>query len=210
MVVAGAALVWLDGFPGTYLLALPAQLFAFAMLVRRSPPAAGEATQQAGRRRVTLLLVLLAIVALVATLSEGALEWSAIYLRLSLGFPVEMGILGILSFHAAMGVGRLISARAIGRYGRRTTLAVAGLLVAIVVPITLASSQPVVVICGLLLTAAGISVMFSVAVSFAGEGGQGGSGWMVSDVIAVGYTGFLIGPAVIGGLAELATDRRRR
>ncbi len=40
------------------------------------------------------LLVILGIVAFVATLSEGALEnWSAIYLRLSLGFPVTLGIL---------------------------------------------------------------------------------------------------------------------
>ena len=202
-----------DPFPVAYLIVPPAVLLAMALVARRgvvAAPARLPDDRPAGQTRLltTPLVFLLSAVTLVATLSEGALEtWSAIYLRLALDMPVAVGVLGVVAFHAAMGAGRLASGRVIGRFGRRATLAAAGLLVAIAMPATLAVSEPAPTIVGLLFVALGLSVMFPIGISLAGDRERGGSGAVASAVIGVGYAGFLIGPALIGGIAELASLR---
>ena len=202
-----------DPFPVAYLIVPPAVLLAMALVARRgvvAAPARLPDDRPAGQTRLltTPLVFLLSAVTLVATLSEGALEtWSAIYLRLALDMPVAVGVLGVVAFHAAMGAGRLASGRVIGRFGRRATLAAAGLLVAIAMPATLAVSEPAPTIAGLLFVALGLSVMFPIGISLAGDRERGGSGAVASAVIGVGYAGFLIGPALIGGIAELASLR---
>ncbi len=203
-----------DPFPAAYLIVPPAVAIAMATIVRRGVVAApARLPELDGNRTPTRLLTtplvfLLSAVTLVATLSEGALEtWSAIYLRLALDMPVAVGVLGVVAFHAAMGAGRLASGRVIGRFGRRATLAAAGLLVALAMPATLAVSDPAPTIVGLLFVALGLSVMFPIGISLAGDRERGGSGAVASAVIGVGYAGFLIGPALIGGIAEVASLR---
>lgn len=207
-----------DPFPAAYLIVPPAVALAMAVIVRRgvvAPPAAlaAEANDHdlrtAPRRLLaTPLVFLLSAVTLAATLSEGALEtWSAIYLRLALDLPVAVGVVGVVAFHAAMGAGRLASGRVIARFGRRATLAAGGILVAVAMPATLALSDPATTVVGLLFVATGLSVMFPIGISLAGDREQGGSGAVASAVIGVGYAGFLIGPALIGGIAELASLR---
>ncbi len=207
-----------DPFPATYLIVPPAVLLAMAVIVRRGVVAAptrhpdahadAQGRPAPARLHATPLVFLLSAVTLAATLSEGALEtWSAIYLRLALDMPVAVGVLGVVALHAAMGAGRLASGRVIGRFGRRATLAAAGLLVAVAMPATLAVSEPTTTIAGLLFVALGLSVMFPIGISLAGDRERGGSGAVASAVIGVGYAGFLIGPALIGGIAELASLR---
>nr|MBA3852094.1 MFS transporter [Chloroflexota bacterium] len=205
-----------DAFPAAYLVVQPAVMLAMALIARRgvvATPSAHPGSDDEARRLPTRLLTtplvfLLSAVTLAATLSEGALEtWSAIYLRLALAMPVAVGVLGVVAFHAAMGVGRLGSGRVIERFGRRATLAAAGLLVAVAMPLTLAMSEPVPTVVGLLFVAIGLSVMFPIGISLAGDRDRGGSGAVASAVIGVAYAGFLIGPALIGGIAELASLR---
>jgi predicted MFS family arabinose efflux permease len=202
-----------DPFPVAYLIVPPAVLLAMALVARRgvvAAPARLPDDRPAAQTRLltTPLVFLLSAVTLLATLSEGALEtWSAIYLRLALDMPVAVGVLGVVAFHAAMGAGRLASGRVIWRFGRRATLAAAGLLVAIAMPATLAVSEPATTIVGLLFVALGLAVMFPIGISLAGDREWGGSGAVASAVIGVGYAGFLIGPALIGGIAELASLR---
>lgn len=201
-----------DPFPAAYLIVPPAVAVAMALIVRRGVVAAparhpgAEASPAPARLLASPLVFLLSAVTLAATLSEGALEtWSAIYLRLALDMPVAVGVLGVVAFHTVMGVGRLASGRVIARFGRRATLAAAGTLVAVAMPVTLVMSEPAPTILGLLFVAIGLSVMFPIGVSLAGDQDRGGSGAVASAVIGVAYAGFLIGPALIGGIAELTS-----
>jgi MFS family permease len=142
-----------------------------------------------------------------ATLSEGALEsWTAIYLRLTLGFPATLGVVGVAAFHAAMVIGRLTGGRVIARIGRRRTLVAAGTLALIAMPAALATTEPGRVVIGFFLVAIGLSSLFPIAISMAGVL-HGGRGQAAATVMTLGYAGFLVGPALIGGIASVSSLR---
>lgn len=200
-------------------LIVPAGLAATALVIRASElgdqsaaaPAEGGAPASSGtpvrRRAWSFLLVALGIVAAMATLSEGALEsWTAIYLRLTLGFPATLGVAGVAAFHAAMVVGRLTGGRVVARIGRRGTLLAGGTLALVAMPLALATTEPLVVVAGFFLVAIGLSSLFPIAISMAGAL-HGGRGQAAATVMTLGYAGFLVGPALIGGLAALVSLR---
>jgi MFS family permease len=194
-------------------LIVPVALAVVMLIVRRSHVGEGGAdpvTEDEPHHRPrawSFLLVALGVVAAMATLSEGALEsWSAIYLRLTLDFPTTLGVAGVAAFHAAMVIGRLTGGRVVARIGRRQTLLVAGVLALIAMPTALATDQPIIVLAGFFFVAIGLSSLFPIAISMAGAL-HGGRGQAAATVMTLGYAGFLVGPALIGGIAALTSLR---
>lgn len=192
-----------------YLIVPPALATTVALAARSglagTAPALGTGGAAPALR--SRLLVALGIVAAMATLSEGALEsWSAIYLRLTLGFPPALGVAGVAAFHAAMLIGRLGAGAVVARAGGRGTLVAAGTLALAAMPLALATESAAVVLTGLFLVAIGLSAVFPIAVSLAGAAG-GGSGRAAASVMTIGYAGFLVGPAMIGGIAAVTSLR---
>jgi MFS family permease len=154
------------------------------------------------------LLLLLGAAAALAFIIEGAMEsWSAIYLRSALGLPAVVGASGVALFHGAMLAGRLGSLGIQGVLGRRGTLRVGGLVAAIGMVGALLTDLPLVVVIGFGVVGLAVSAAAPVALSIAGDARPGRSGQASSAVTVVGYSGFLVGPGIIGGVAEL-TDLR--
>ena len=154
-------------------------------------------------RNVPLLLV--AAIATLGLLSEGEMEhWSGIYLRQSLALPVLVGASGVAVFHAAMTVGRLGAAGVVFRFGNRRTLLGAGLLAAGGMALSLATREPLLVVAGFLVVGLALSAVVPVAFSTAGDlAPSGRAGAAISVVTTFGYGGFLLGPVIVGGLAEV-------
>jgi hypothetical protein len=139
-----------------------------------------------------------------ALLSEGQVgAWSGIYLRDALGLGALAGGSRVAVFYAAMAAGRFATSRAVERLGNRTTLMVAGLLTASGMALALATTPPILAVAGFLLVGLAVVGMVPVAYSVAGDLAPGRAGSAVSVVSTLGYSGFLIGPPLIGGLAEL-------
>ena len=137
--------------------------------------------------------------------SEGEMEhWSGIYLRDTLGLPALLGGSGVAVFYAAMAVGRLGTAGAVRLLGNRTTLLLAGLSTAAGMSLALATREPVLVVGGFLIVGLSLAAVAPIAFSMAGDVAPGGTGAAVSVVTTLGYGGFLLGPVIVGGLAELA------
>lgn len=154
------------------------------------------------------LLLLLAAITALGFLAEGAMEtWSAIYLRSSLGLPPLAGALGVAVFHAAMLVGRGLTAALGGRIGNVAALRLAGLVAASAMGIALATDVPAVVIGGFLLVGLGLAVVAPLAFSLAGAARPDRAGRASSVITTIGYAGFLFGPGLIGSVAEVATLR---
>lgn len=153
-------------------------------------------------------LVLVAFIATLGLLAEGEMErWSGVYLRQSLGLSALIGGSGVAVFYGAMAAGRLGSAWVVARFGNRRTLLGTGLLTAAGMTLSLATLKPMLVVAGFLIVGLALSAIVPVAFSVAGDLAPERAGSAVSFVTTLGYGGFLLGPALIGGLAELTNLR---
>ncbi len=154
-------------------------------------------------RRWPRTILLLAAIAFASMLCEGAAaDWSAVYLRNSLGAAAVVASLGYACFAAAMvlvrlGGDALIARRGAGRVvsalcGAATAGFAAGLL----------SGNVVVALIGLAALGGGVATV--VPTVFSAAGGLAGippsSG--IAAVSACGWAGFVCGPPLIGQLAS--------
>lgn len=230
--VSGLALAWGADFRLVYaavggLLVLLAAILAIVPLPGRDevPHHAPDGTvSEADRRapewwaaeegeseRSVLLLpaVLLATTLVCATFfTDSALTgFSSLYLREVLGSGAAVGGAGIAAFHAAGVVGRLVGSEAIRRFGERAVLVAAGLGAAFGLGLLTATGFAWVSALGLLLTGISLSPIVPVGFSLAARSAPGRSARAISVVTSFGYGMFLVGPVIVGLLADLLTLR---
>ncbi len=149
-------------------------------------------------------LLLVGAVFALGGLAEGEMEsWGGIYLRDSLGLGALVGGSGVAAFYAAMTVGRLGAGWAAAHAGNRRTLIAAGLLVALGMTLALATGLPALAVGGFLLVGLGVAGVAPLTYSAAGDLVPERAGAAVSVVTTLGYGTFLLGPTLVGGLAEL-------
>ncbi len=154
------------------------------------------------------LLLLGGLGALAYWIENAWQSWGAVHLERTLGAPPVASALGPALFAAAMTVGRL-SAHRLARPGTErivliagASLAAAGSALAAVAP-----SAPV-ALAGIAVAGAGCSVCAPTIVSIAGRAAAPHQrATIVGSATTIMYLGFLVGPAVVGGLAELTTLR---
>lgn len=207
---AGALLSAGMDFRLVFLLVLAPLAAAVALVATtRFPEGSPEAESPAssGGRYALFMnrgLLLVAAIATLGFLSEGEMEnWSGIYLRETLGLSALVGGFGVAVFFGAMAVGRLGAAWVIRRFGNRTTLLFAGSLTALGMTTSLATTEPFLVVAGFLLVGLALSAVVPISFSMAGDAAPEKAGAAISVVTTLGYGGFLLGPLLVGGLAEV-------
>lgn len=130
---------------------------------------------------------------------SGVSNWSAVYLRDTLGSAEGVAALGYAAYQACALLGRVAGDRLVGRHGTapvaRAALAVAaGGLLAV-----LAASSPWLAIAGFGVTGLGASVLVPLSFSAAGRL-DGGRGTAVARVNLFNYAGFLLGAPLVGAV----------
>ncbi|WP_067461818.1 MFS transporter [Actinomadura macra] len=149
------------------------------------------------------LLAMLGIIGLCSFVGEGAMaDWSAIYLRESLGTGPGVAGLGFAGCAVAMTAGRLAGDKVVARFGPVPVLRAGSLIAALGLGLGLAVRDPAAAVAGFTLFGLGIAVVAPVTFSAAGNvpGVPAASG--ISRVTGVGYAGLLGGPPVIGFVAQ--------
>ena len=132
------------------------------------------------------------------------MDWTAVYMVNSLGASASVGAYSFAVFTAAMAIGRLCGDLATKRIGHIRLLKIGGsvcgasLLVMLVtrnVPVTLVALA----VCGL-----GVANIIPAVFASAGNVGGRAAGRAMSIVTTMGYTGLLVGPAVLGFVAQIS------
>ena len=153
--------------------------------------------------RPTGPLIALGIVGFCVLLSEGAIaDWSAVYLRNSLDTGAGYAAAGYAVFSATMTLGRLMGDRLTSHFGPATLVRGGGAVVAIGLGSALILGRPAAALLGFACVGAGLSFVFPIVLSAAGRVRGVASGSALAAVTAVGYTGFLAGPPLIGFVAQ--------
>jgi MFS family permease len=148
-------------------------------------------------------LLPLAVIALAVLLAEGAVaDWSAVHLRQELGAAPGTAGLAFTAFSLTMVAGRLLGDRVVAAWGRVRTVRLSALVAtAGGLVVVLAPWVPAVVV-GYAAMGVGLACMVPL-VFVAAAGDEADAGPALAAVSTPGYVGFLLGPPVIGGLAEL-------
>jgi MFS family permease len=148
------------------------------------------------------ILAIAAIVAL-AFLGEGTLEtWSAIFLRERLQVATAQGAIAVAGFHGAMMIGRLLAATALRVLSKRQILIIAGVVSAAAMVMALSTNNYNVILGGFVCVGLALSMVAPIGFSLVGDQESRRTAEASSVVTIVGYLSFLVGPAMIGGLAE--------
>lgn len=189
-------------------------LVVLALVVRAVPDSRAPAQEQAvARSRVAPVrrpvLWLLAGVALCSAVAEGASgDWSALLMVTRHHVDEGAAAFAYSGFSLAMLLARLGGAWLQRRFGARDTLA-AGAAVASLGLLGALLPLPAAGFVGFALAGAGLAAAFPIALSLAGAAGKradgGGGEREISFVTAIAYSGFLGGPPLVGGIAELTS-----
>jgi MFS family permease len=147
-------------------------------------------------------LLLLGFISFCCMLTEGAMaDWSSIYYKQTLPSGTGVASLGYTAFAVTMALGRLIGDWVTVRLGAKNLLQLSGLLIAGGLALALLIPHPNVVLVGLMGVGLGVATVVPLVYSAAGRSETLAAGVAIAAVSTVGYTGFLLGPPLIGFLA---------
>jgi MFS family permease len=153
-------------------------------------------------------LLPLGVLAFSVLLCEGAVgDWSAVYLRERLGSPPALAAAGYVVFSLLMTLGRLSGDWLTQKLGPVRIVRGGGGLVIAGIGLILLSSAPLAAIFGFGLLGAGVACPFPLVISAAARSPQMTAGRAIAAMATVGYTGSLLGPPLIGSVAEVISLR---
>jgi len=176
----------------------------------------GEVAQREGaaiptireRLRTMLPLVKLGVIAFCSMLCEGTMfDWSGVYFKkVILAQNAWIGA-GYFAFMATMALGRFTADNFAGKYGLKRTLQLSGTLTAtgLLVAVLFPSLWPAIL--GFMLVGVGVSSVVPMIYSSAGRTEGISPGVALTAVSTIGFSGFMIGPPLIGFIAGIATLR---
>lgn len=177
---------------------LAAVLLSAPGLLRDRPPSAAG-TLALPRGKIWLIAVLTAI----AFLAEGGiLDWSALLL-IGMGKVQQAhGGLGYMLFAIAMVAGRLGGDALAMRFGDCSVLRTSGLLSVCGFVVLLAVSNPVMSLSGFIWIGLGLANVVPVLFRRAGQQQDMPPALAIAAVTTTGYAGILLGPALLGLVAQ--------
>ncbi|CUH50303.1 MFS transporter [Ruegeria atlantica] len=151
-------------------------------------------------------LILVGFTALCGALGEGAVaDWSAIFLRDVTDAAESIAALGYAVFSVAMVAFRLAGGFVIARFGPVATARFGGACAALGVFCVVSAAEAGLALAGFAMMGIGYAVIMPLAFSRAASDPNVPPGQAIASVATLGYGGLLIGPPLIGFLAEMLT-----
>lgn len=153
-------------------------------------------------------ILVLGLIAFFCMVCEGALaDWSGVYFQKVVRAPEQLTTIGYIAFTSTMAGGRFLGDGLVTRYGVKNVLRFSGaliaggLLVAILWPgVTSATA-------GFLLVGFGVSSVVPTAYGLAGRSKTMLASTALAAVSSISFLGFLVGPPVIGFIAQASSLR---
>jgi fucose permease len=148
-------------------------------------------------------LMVLGLICFCCSLCEGAMaDWSSLYFRQLLADPASGGTTGYTAFTFAMALGRFTGDALIQRFRNRKMLMADGLMMAAGLGLALALPYPWIVLLGYAAVGYGVATVFPIVYTAAAKSKTMAPAIALAAVSTIGFTGFLIGPPIIGFVAH--------
>ncbi|MEP6805878.1 MFS transporter [Flavobacterium sp. FlaQc-47] len=148
-------------------------------------------------------LLWLGVIGFCSMASEGVMfDWSGVYFKDIVKAPGALVILGYTSFMIMMASGRFLGDNLINKFGRERVMQISGVMIS--AGLFTAVFLPYIIPCTIAFMAVGLGVATIVPTvySMAGKNPTVPPGEALTIVSSVSFLGFLMGPPVIGHIAE--------
>lgn len=148
-------------------------------------------------------LLWLGVIGFCSMASEGVMfDWSGVYFKDIVKAPGPLVILGYTSFMIMMAGGRFLGDGLINKFGRERVMQISGVMIS--VGLFTAVFLPYIIPCTLafMLVGLGVATIVPTVYSMAGKNPTVPAGEALTIVSSVSFLGFLMGPPVIGHIAE--------
>lgn len=154
------------------------------------------------------ILVQLGVIGFFSMASEGAMfDWSGVYFKDVVHAPASLIALGYLCFMIAMASGRFIGDKLIAKHGRPKMLRISGILISTGLFMSVLFPHIITATIGFLIVGFGVSSIVPMVFSAAGKHAKISPGMALAAVSSISFLGFLMGPPLIGYVAELFSLR---
>ena len=148
-------------------------------------------------------LIWLGIIGFCSMASEGVMfDWSGIYFKEIVKAPGALVILGYTSFMIMMASGRFIGDAMNNKFGRVHVMQISGCMISL--GLFTAVIFPFIIPCTLafMVVGLGVSTIVPTVYSVAGKNPTTSAGEALTIVSSVSFLGFLMGPPIIGYIAQ--------
>ena len=148
-------------------------------------------------------LLILSIMAFGIMASEGAIaDWSAVYMKETLHSSPFLTGIAYAGYALFMTIGRFSGDAIIPMFGQAKVVIWGGGISAVGMTMALLMAHPIAAIIGFSFAGLGFSCIIPVLFTSASNQPGYSTGSGIASVTTIGYTGFLVGPPLIGFLAE--------
>lgn len=150
------------------------------------------------------ILLRIGMIAFLGMLSEGCMfDWSGVYFKKVVEIDARFIALGYVSFMGAMASGRFVADRYTNRFGRLLVLRFSGILIFTGLMLSVLFPNVVFATIGFLLVGFGVAAVIPVSYGIAGRSKLYSPGIALAMVSTISFFGFLLGPPLIGFIADI-------
>ena len=189
-----------------YLIVLIIALLNYKFLIKTDPQKIEKEQKYSLLKSANKTLIWLGIISFCCMASEGIMfDWSGVYFKEIVKAPSSLVVLGYTSFMVTMATGRFISDILVMKYGTKKVLIISGFIISL--GLYTAVLFPYLISCTLsfMLVGFGVSNVVPIIFNAAGNTKNVPAGIALTIVSSIGFLGFLIGPPMIGYIAELTS-----
>lgn len=150
----------------------------------------------------------LGLIAFCCMICEGSMaDWSGVYFQNIIHTPAKFITLGYVSFMATMATGRFLGDWLITKFGVKKILQLSGIFIASGLFTMILFPYLYTALAGCLLVGVGVSCVVPVVYGLAGRSKTMSPEFALAAVSSISFLGFLLGPPVIGFIAQLSSLR---
>jgi MFS family permease len=154
------------------------------------------------------ILLKLGLIAFSCMVCEGSMfDWSGVYFQKVVEAPAALTTLGYTAFMATMAGGRFVGDKIATRFGKQKVLQGSGIVIAAGLLTAVAFPTIITATAGFLLVGIGVSSVIPLVYSTAGKSKTLSPGVALTAVSSIGFLGFLLGPPIIGFIAQASSLR---
>ena len=202
----GALMVALGFSPRAHFTIIFAACLLFAFLTYKY-----TLPQNSGKKSTPLFakpdaaILKLGLIAFGCLVCEGTMfDWSGVYFQKVIRVPESQTPLGYVAFMSSMAAGRFVADWLVTKFSVKPILQFSGLIIAAGLLTAVVFPYVATAIIGFLLVGFGVSSVVPLVYGLAGKSKTMLPGIALAAVSTIGFLGFLVGPPLIGFLAEAA------